>query len=1050
MVDATAAGPVPNGIGTARSCLAAALQLLGNTKYRKKQLEVLTRRCDDAVQQYMSYIENHPPEVFADAEDGSKEVEESCESVKNILENVNEKGFLWCLMNSDKLDKQISECEEKLEIAFLELHKLAQRERLQQLTRARDGDRDELSSSLATLSQNESSMLEAIQDQSGVYRSSDELIVAVLKHVQKTTDDSTPETIFLKSAAGLLSRKHNISKDSIVSSFVMSSVEVEFDVDSPIGHGASGVVYEGEWNGAPVAVKRIHVDDARMITEEQRKLFRHEVKTWSMLHHPNILTFYGACLTTPVPFLVMKYCQFGSINNYLLKFPEANRTMLSREIALGLAFLHRQDIVHADVKSANVLISDDHHALLADFGLALKLFQIRSQSAFSADLNRRRGTLLWMAPEVLSGNKVPDKAADVYSLGLTIWEVFSGDIPFKNFISPELLIDGVVNRGRRPERPGMLVDDHVWDVVQKCWQADPSARPKANDVQVSLKTLKSSASSLSMNVRPISRTVSDSGLFVSDGTLNAPSTVFTSTSSTTANDSLMLSSHKNGQSSTYDPGLFESAPGNSMDRPRGRGPHEQMHREKSLPSRLSSGGSSDDDSDEEPPILTVTSPTGFPSAISVMPLEMPESELPYTPSVQQDKRSKSRAASREPSRDRRTAEPVTTSTNEVPAPYREKKRKGRQPKVEVSQDSDAMGRESPLPFTDSQSLLPDSNSTPRRDARDRSRSQQRDSEPTTKRQPRSSRRPKAEVANTPDAPSEPTLPFHVASTLSYNPSREQNKRTAYPWGLDKFFGITGLMRSFGSTFDERYLSALIEKATDMTKMHDRPLGVPGLIERLVRLAMYQVVIYCDDSSSMEDGGLFDMQGDVVEKMAQIPGQLRFRNNNVPVEVRFINSSVAIRAYKDKDVRDAWRHVRPRGGNKIGTGLRTKILDPFIFDALRQNRRLDRPLLVNVFTDYCPDAEARDTFKEAIVECKQMLHIRGYRPTHVLFTISSVTNDQSARQFLDELQSDPKISDVVCCTSDRLKFKYNKVQSSDDELHRWLLQSMTTPIVRLEG
>ena len=72
---------------------------------------------------------------------------------------------------------------------------------------------------------------------------------------------------------------------------------------------------------------------------------------------------------------------------------------------------------------ANVLISDDHHALLADFGLALKLFQIRSQSAFSADLNRRRGTLLWMAPEVLSGNKVPDKAADVYSLGLTIWEV---------------------------------------------------------------------------------------------------------------------------------------------------------------------------------------------------------------------------------------------------------------------------------------------------------------------------------------------------------------------------------------------------------------------------------------------------------------------------------------------------------------------------------------------------------------------------------------------------------------------------------------------------
>lgn len=149
--------------------------------------------------------------------------------------------------------------------------------------------------------------------------------------------------------------------------------------------------------------------------------------------------------------------------------------------------------------------------------LALKLHQIRTQSTFSANIDRRRGTLLWMAPEVLTGN-APDKAADVYSLGLTIWEaspmlptaaipftslhhlqVFSGDVPFRNFLSPELLIDGVVTRERRPDRPVALVDDHVWEVIQKCWRADPKARPKAKEVQASLKTLRSSASSLSMN-----------------------------------------------------------------------------------------------------------------------------------------------------------------------------------------------------------------------------------------------------------------------------------------------------------------------------------------------------------------------------------------------------------------------------------------------------------------------------------------------------------------------------------------------------------------------
>lgn len=69
-----------------------------------------------------------------------------------------------------------------------------------------------------------------------------------------------------------------------------------------------------------------------------------------------------------------------------------------------------------------MLIGDDHHALLSDFGLALKLHQIRTRASYSDDLVGRRGTLLWMAPEVLMGDD-PGMPADIYSLGLTIWEV---------------------------------------------------------------------------------------------------------------------------------------------------------------------------------------------------------------------------------------------------------------------------------------------------------------------------------------------------------------------------------------------------------------------------------------------------------------------------------------------------------------------------------------------------------------------------------------------------------------------------------------------------
>lgn len=69
-----------------------------------------------------------------------------------------------------------------------------------------------------------------------------------------------------------------------------------------------------------------------------------------------------------------------------------------------------------------MLISEDHHALLTDFGLALRLIEIRSKSTYSQNIDRQRGSLLWMAPEVLKGAS-PDMRADIYSLGMTIWEV---------------------------------------------------------------------------------------------------------------------------------------------------------------------------------------------------------------------------------------------------------------------------------------------------------------------------------------------------------------------------------------------------------------------------------------------------------------------------------------------------------------------------------------------------------------------------------------------------------------------------------------------------
>ncbi|KAJ3551890.1 hypothetical protein NM688_g4448 [Phlebia brevispora] len=478
----------PNILSKAWSTLTLTLQSFHAVQYRRGQIELLLNRCRDILQQLTTRLQDDR-DTLTDLGGDIKGIEAACDSVQKIVDIVIEKGFVWCLMHPENIENQIRDSEHRVESLFDITQRIIQLDRARQMDRARSDDEEHLSRSLQKLAEDDSHLIESIQDQDGAHRTVQELTLAILKHVQNLSVrvDSRPETAFLQKAAKVLCRSSGIRENGKVSTFALSSIEVEFNVNCPIGRGASGQVYKGDWNGAVVAVKRLHADDARIISDEQKRGIRHEVKIWSMLHHPNVLTFYGACLEATVPFLVMRYCPFGDVCHYLDKHPDADRTKLSREVALGLAFLHDNGIVHADVKGANVLISEDHHALLSDFGLALKLFQIRSQSSYSIDIDRRRGTLLWMAPEVLEGRS-PDMAADVYSLGLTVWEIFSGEVPFNTYLSPELLIDGVVTRNKRPDRPPRLLDDHVWKIVQRCWMADPAMRPASKEVQVHLRS----------------------------------------------------------------------------------------------------------------------------------------------------------------------------------------------------------------------------------------------------------------------------------------------------------------------------------------------------------------------------------------------------------------------------------------------------------------------------------------------------------------------------------------------------------------------------------
>ncbi|KAF7797585.1 hypothetical protein EIP86_008785 [Pleurotus ostreatoroseus] len=258
--------------------------------------------------------------------------------------------------------------------------------------------------------------------------------------------------------------------------------EVEFNEKHVIGAGSSGKVYCSKWDGAIVAVKRI---DAAHGPEVTAKLIQ-EARTWSKLRHPNILFFYDAYFAEDQPpYIIMEYCCFGDIRKYLCNHPDADRVALAYDISVGLAFLHKRGVVHADIKATNVLVTDHKNprAVICDFGSAIK-----NRGILSSSPSGSRSVHYWQAPEILDGGST-NAASDVYSLGLTIWEIFSERLPFDDIIEAEQLCEQVVKHNKRPNRPPRLTKDLVWEQIEACWAAKPQDRPRASQVGKRLQSL---------------------------------------------------------------------------------------------------------------------------------------------------------------------------------------------------------------------------------------------------------------------------------------------------------------------------------------------------------------------------------------------------------------------------------------------------------------------------------------------------------------------------------------------------------------------------------
>lgn len=152
------------------------------------------------------------------------------------------------------------------------------------------------------------------------------------------------------------------------------------------------------------------------------------------LNHSNLLKPQHVDAWEGMPYLIMSYCANGSIKNKVGSMTEQEVWKLLNDVGKGLDYLHHNGIVHQDIKPDNIMQDDNGNYLITDFGISTKARTTLRKSVVGASLSAGSGTVAYMGPERFSKQPAPTKASDIWSLGATVFELVTGDVPFGDML----------------------------------------------------------------------------------------------------------------------------------------------------------------------------------------------------------------------------------------------------------------------------------------------------------------------------------------------------------------------------------------------------------------------------------------------------------------------------------------------------------------------------------------------------------------------------------------------------------------------------------------
>lgn len=240
------------------------------------------------------------------------------------------------------------------------------------------------------------------------------------------------------------------------------------------GSGSFGEVWLAEdlVLGINVAVK-LYIS----LDQNGQEEFKDEYKVAYGLSHENLLTAQYYSIWNHRPYLIMKYCAKGSSGQYAGNMTESEIWKFIHDVSNGLKYLHSQEppIVHQDIKPENILLDEQGNYLITDFGISKKMrTTMRKQSKRSIE----SGAIAYMGPERFLKDPMAVKASDIWSLGVSIYELATNDLPFMGQGG------GMLNAGAAlPELNHEKYSNSLNEVLQACLAKETWDRPTAEDLE---------------------------------------------------------------------------------------------------------------------------------------------------------------------------------------------------------------------------------------------------------------------------------------------------------------------------------------------------------------------------------------------------------------------------------------------------------------------------------------------------------------------------------------------------------------------------------------